>query len=107
MKCPHCGADANEGTILCPACYRRMDGAAPPPEAGTSPVEAHLMAGNKIAAIKAYREKTGLGLAESKYAVELVEQKLREAGRMPAAPPRKAGCLGLLILAGALLCLFL
>jgi ribosomal protein L7/L12 len=41
-------------------------------------IKAELAAGNKIAAIKLYREATGAGLAEAKQAVELIE-----AGKPP------------------------
>jgi hypothetical protein len=37
-------------------------------------IERELHAGNKITAIKLYREATGLGLAESKDAVEAMER---------------------------------
>lgn len=46
-------------------------------EAGASPVVADELArGNKIGAIKAYREETGAGLKESKDAVDRVEATL-------------------------------
>lgn len=41
-------------------------------------IKAQIAAGNKIAAIKLYREATGAGLAEAKQAVELIE-----AGKPP------------------------
>ena len=47
-------------------------------------IKAEIAAGNKIAAIKLYRDATGAGLAEAKEAVELIE-----AGKPPpsgAAP---------------------
>ena len=66
------------------------------------------LAGNKIQAIKLYREATNLGLAESKQAVEDLEAHWR-AGEVksgtpapgtpaPKAPPRRGttGCLVLL-----------
>lgn len=51
-------------------------------------IKAEIAAGNKIAAIKLYREATGAGLAEAKQAVELIE-----AGKPPpsgAAPTASA-----------------
>ncbi len=50
------------------------EGVAAAPSAGSmAEVEQHLLAGNKIAAIKAYRIATGLGLKEAKDAVEAMD----------------------------------
>lgn len=46
-------------------------------------IETLLLDGNKIGAIKAYREQTGLGLAEAKYAVEQMECTLVSGGSTP------------------------
>lgn len=56
-----------------------------------------LARGEKIAAIKAWREATGLGLAESKAAVEAEHARLAkdQPEKYQAA---KGGCLGLLLL---------
>jgi hypothetical protein len=54
-----------------------------------------LLAGKKIEAIKQYRESSGLGLKESKDAVELIENELRKTGQLPQ---KSAGCFGLLLL---------
>lgn len=43
-------------------------------------IEALLLDGNKIEAIKAYREQTGLGLAEAKDAIEQMERTLVSGG---------------------------
>ena len=52
-----------------------------------------LFAGNKIFAIKFYREQTGAGLKEAKDAVEMLETELRAAspGRF-TKPPAAVGC---------------
>ena len=60
-------------------------------------VRAHLAAGNKIEAIKAYREANGCGLKEAKDAVEAIE-----AGRggLGGVASKRGGCLpmiGLLV----------
>jgi hypothetical protein len=55
-----------------------------------------LLQGNKIEAIKIYRETTGLGLKESKDAVELIESELRGSGQLPQKT--KNGCFALLSL---------
>lgn len=50
---------------------------APPPAADSYPeVLTALRAGNKIQAIKAYREATGEGLKDAKDAVEALEKRL-------------------------------
>jgi ribosomal protein L7/L12 len=56
-----------------------------------------LQQGQKIPAIKLYRERTGAGLKESKEAVEAM------AAEQGIASPARAGCLGavILVLAGA------
>jgi ribosomal protein L7/L12 len=54
-----------------------LDWEEPPADTGTPPgVMAALQSGNVIEAIKAYREATGVGLAEAKDAVE----RLRTGG---------------------------
>lgn len=63
-----------------------------------------LEKGQAIAAIKAYREATGLGLKESKDAIESIRADLR--AQFPdrfAARPKSAGCGS----AAAVLCLTL
>jgi ribosomal protein L7/L12 len=50
------------------------------PESLTREVEALLMQGKKIQAIKLYREQTGLGLREAKEAIDLIENALRMQG---------------------------
>jgi ribosomal protein L7/L12 len=65
----------------------RQERSAPPPAqragrpvpAWMSPVVDQLQRGNKIGAIKAYRDATGVGLAEAKATVEALERQL--AGR--------------------------
>jgi sugar lactone lactonase YvrE/DNA-directed RNA polymerase subunit RPC12/RpoP len=55
-----------------------------------------LRAGDKLSAIRSYREHFGVGLAEARYAVDRLE-----AGQTPGAPPaRPAGSRGVVILAG-------
>lgn len=56
-----------------------------------------LLQGNKIEAIKIYREATGLGLAESKSAVEMVEAELKSQGQLPVES-KKSGCFALISL---------
>jgi len=59
--------------------YRRLniDYADPNSDPALSPqVQEALRSGNKIEAIKLYRELTGVGLAEAKQAVEAIESRL-------------------------------
>lgn len=55
-----------------------------------------LLQGKKIEAIKVYREATGLGLKESKDAVEVAEAELRSSGLLPQKTT--GGCFALLSL---------
>jgi hypothetical protein len=58
-----------------------------------------LQQGNKIEAIKLYRDFTGLGLKDSKDAVEQLESSLRAKNPDQFVPPPKAkGCLVVLLL---------
>ena len=58
-----------------------------------------LRAGNKIQAVKLYREATGLGLKESKDEIEAIQDRLREKfpDQFPARSQGKGGCLGLIV----------
>jgi ribosomal protein L7/L12 len=65
---------------LVEALYVRLDGIAPdgtvdPGDPPADVVDA-LRAGNVIMAIKLWREKTGLGLAEAKHEVEEIQRNL-------------------------------
>ncbi len=79
----------------------------PVPEAGAlSPVADLLFAGEKIAAIKLYREqvKPGAGLKESKKAVEQLEAGLRaQHPEKFSAPAQKSGCTAVLAVLAVLL----
>ncbi|MGB8170797.1 MAG: ribosomal protein L7/L12 [Chthoniobacteraceae bacterium] len=56
----------------------------PTPEAQAAAIKTAIFAGEKIAAIKLYREMTHVGLAEAKAAVEALEAELRNAGATAA-----------------------
>ncbi len=79
------------------------DGSAPAPRSASAPRESSgadadvldlLRAGQKIRAIKLYRDKTGVGLAEAKNAVEA----LARANGLPGGEA-SAGCGGAALLA--------
>jgi len=56
-------------------------------------IAAALYGGNKIAAIKQFREVSGLGLAESKGIIERLENELRvQHPERFTAPPAEKGC---------------
>ncbi len=61
-------------------------------------ISGFIFAGQKIEAIKRYREITGQGLKESKDMVEAMEAELRrrEPGKFTAPAATSKGCLGLL-----------
>ena len=72
-----------------------------PVSGGEGEVLSQLEAGKLIGATKAYRAQTGLGLKESKDAVE-------QLARQHGITPPKAGCAGILLgvlAAAALTCL--
>lgn len=80
------------------------------PEHQLNPIREALFRGEKIAAIKLYREAIPSGLAEAKDAIEKFESELRDTS--PAkftAPPAGKGCMGVLavccIVAAAIFCL--
>lgn len=73
----------------------------PTPEDQANKIREALFSGQKILAIKFYREQTGIGLAEAKDAVEKLEAELRSASpEQFSAKPAGAGCMPLLV-AGA------
>jgi ribosomal protein L7/L12 len=71
------------GAHACPYCGVAFEGAegAPPPRPPTPNADPEVLrlirGGNKIGAIKRYRELTGLGLKESKEAIDEIEARLR------------------------------
>jgi hypothetical protein len=66
-------------------------------------IQAALFAGQKIQAIKLYREATEAGLAEAKQAMDAYEDRLRNdhPDRFTAAPA-KSGCASMILLSIAL-----
>lgn len=79
-KCENCGAGASPGAVVCAYCGTTFVTAAPGvpgPTSGASPEVVRLIrAGQKIEAIKVYRDATKCGLKEAKDAVEAVERTL-------------------------------
>lgn len=87
LRCPYCGAGVllteRAGHVEAASSQQRHADA-------IADVLRQLRAGSKIAAVKAYREHFGVGLAEAKQAVERLEQG-QPAGSVPAAARRGYG----------------
>lgn len=66
MLCQHCQSELSAGVANCPDC----GAAVPAADDWQSEVKRLLATGQKLEAIKVYREATGVGLAEAKAAVE-------------------------------------
>ena len=100
--CPKCGKSNPAGTPLCGNCGASLPRESAPDETAGVPdqpanesddeVLRLLRSGSKIAAIKAYREQTGLGLKEAKDAVEALAAEHEIA-------PKPSGCAGVVLLA--------
>lgn len=72
----------------------------PTPEPKIESIKRALFAGQKIEAIKIYREQTNAGLKEAKDAIEKLEAELRASSPEKfSAAPAKAGCVGALLVA--------
>ena len=69
----------------------------PIPEELARRIREALFAGRKIEAIKLHREQTGLGLKESKEAVERLEAELRVASPESFTKSAGAGCLSMMV----------
>ncbi len=68
------------------------------PEPKIEQIKRALFAGEKIAAIKIYREQTNSGLADAKVAIEKLEAELRASSPEKfTAAPAKAGCVGVVL----------
>ncbi|OGV39831.1 MAG: hypothetical protein A2X48_24345 [Lentisphaerae bacterium GWF2_49_21] len=68
------------------------------PEEKKNQLEDLLLQGRKIEAIKLHREITGLGLKESKDAMDELEASLRAKFPDSFTKPQGKGCLGVLVL---------
>ncbi len=82
--CSHCGAPAPIGAPACRFCGFALAPAAwgqPPAPPANDPfvveIEQLLRRGNKLDAVKRYREKHDTGLVEAKDAIEAWEARLR------------------------------
>lgn len=73
----------------------------PAPENDAARIHEAIFSGQKILAIKLYREQTAVGLAEAKEAVEKLEAELRASSpERFSAKPAGAGCMSLFVAGG-------
>jgi hypothetical protein len=69
------------------------------PEATLAEIKEALFRGQKIQAIKLYREYTETGLAEAKKAIDELDAELRSTSPEEIlAPPQAKGCLGVAVM---------
>ncbi len=112
------GGSLGEAKAAIEAIQRGLrDASAPlPPASATSgrfdlsQVRDFLVAGNKIAAIKAYRDATGAGLREAAAAVDGMERQLYPGRAQPTtvqANSRRAGSAGCIAIAGLIVALII
>ena len=83
-KCRNCNYDVHHSIGQCPHCGAPMD---KPTADVEQQVRSLLDQGQKLEAIKLYKEQTGVGLAEAKQAVESLAAS-------HGLVPQRAGCLG-------------
>lgn len=69
------------------------------PEDKATAVKDAIYSGQKILAIKHYREQTGVGLAEAKEAVEKLEAELRAATPERFTKAESKGCTSVIVAA--------
>ncbi len=82
-KCRICDHDVHSSISHCPQCGAPVD---KPSADLEQQVRLLLDQGQKIAAVKLYKDRTGAGLAEAKQAVEALQ-----AGAAPPSPPGIGG----------------
>jgi len=116
LRCPTCSAplDAparHDTTARCPYCRASLlldgrSGESPDQSAAVGEVLRLLRAGNKIGAIKAFRDQFGGGLKEAKDAVDRLEATL-PPGTVPKPNATRGiiGCLGLVAVLGIIVVL--
>jgi hypothetical protein len=70
----------------------------PTPEDHADAIKREIFAGQKIQAIKLYREQVAVGLAEAKQAVEKLEAELRVSAPERFTAPAGKGCSAVIVL---------
>jgi len=68
------------------------------PEEKVVAIKEAIFRGEKITAIKLYRDATGLGLAKAKAAVERLEAELRSSSPFEFKKEESRGCLGIVLI---------
>lgn len=69
----------------------------PIPDDTLTEIKYALFRGDKIGAIKSYRQHTGLGLAESKTAIDQMELELRASTPEQFTKPASKGCMSMVL----------
>lgn len=73
-SCPNCRSEVSDSARFCESCGASLTSASQHHDSYLHQVRALVLGGQKIEAIKVYREATGVGLAEAKSAVEAIER---------------------------------
>lgn len=104
LHCPGCGRVCEDDDRFCAECGRSLSEDAVQPHGHTSlrgsaaeEIAELLRRGEKIQAIKRYREATGASLLDAKNAVEKLAA---DAGLSGLVGTGRAGCFGLLLVLG-------
>ncbi len=98
----HMQAAMNDGGAIVTDPQPVIRGGVAVPEESAAALTAALFAGNKIEAIKIYRNASGGGLKEAKQAMDALEADLRKECPENFTFAAKQGCLGLILFGGLL-----
>lgn len=92
-KCRFCSQEIPREAAKCPYCGTALT-AVPGAGGDDQDLIALLVEGRKIEAIKCYRQRTGLDLAEAKRYVDRLQSQMPPG----LAAKRRMGCVGMLVL---------
>ena len=93
LQCPECSNEVSDKAVACPRCGYPLHATTATAGSGSgadAEIRGMLALGNKIAAIKHYRElHPGMGLAEAKEAIDSLER--RDATTTAGDPSNRPG----------------